>query len=256
MTRALRCHVMGAMALVAMVVAVGIPACNATPLPMPPSARVDPSRMSLTSAQTTTITLRGSAGAITPGDVELRVTGPFGLSERRVRPDGSFVATLSGTLDDVLFLERIEADRDRFLIAVQRAAAGGEAVEAAPMPDDRDGDESPDAIDCAPDDDAQGGRRCMSSTCVPVPEVCNGLDDDCDGVVDDEDICACPMPLERCGTECVDTTSDLDHCGGCDMPCGDAMTCTASTCQPAAAPCSTDADCAPGEVCLSGFCTS
>ncbi|MCC7539677.1 MAG: hypothetical protein IT379_25870 [Deltaproteobacteria bacterium] len=230
--------------------------CNATPLPMPPSARVDTTRMSLVSTQSSTVTLRGAPGALEPGDFDLRVTGPLGITERRVRPDGSFVATLSGTLADELFLERIEDDRDRFLVAVRRAAAGGEAVEPVPMPADRDGDESPDAIDCAPDDASQGGRRCEPATCSPLPEACNGLDDDCDGLVDDDGACTCAAPLERCADACVDTGTDPDHCGGCDMPCASGETCDARACVPAGATCSTDADCAAGEACVGGFCAA
>jgi hypothetical protein len=39
--------------------------------------------------------------------------------------------------------------------------------------------------------------------CAPMTEICNGLDDDCDGMIDDG----------------VDTSSDVMNCGGCGRPC-------------------------------------
>jgi hypothetical protein len=45
---------------------------------------------------------------------------------------------------------------------------------------------------------------------------------------------ACPAPMRLCGSTCVDTTADPDHCGRCDSPCmplaGSIPFCAASRC--------------------------
>lgn len=45
---------------------------------------------------------------------------------------------------------------------------------------------------------------------------------------------ACPAPTRLCGSACVDTTADPDHCGGCESPCvplaGSIPFCAASRC--------------------------
>ncbi|MFT5430330.1 MAG: hypothetical protein ACI9OJ_001004 [Myxococcota bacterium] len=78
---------------------------------------------------------------------------------------------------------------------------------------------------------ADGLSSCNSAE--PTVESCNGLDDDCDGVLDndscpagelcqcvgDECGCGCPPGLTLCGDECVDTTVSATHCGGCDTTC-------------------------------------
>jgi hypothetical protein len=54
-------------------------------------------------------------------------------------------------------------------------------------------------------------------------EKCNGLDDDCDGVADNDINCGsgdpCPAGQARCAGECVDITRSTMHCGRCDRPC-------------------------------------
>lgn len=37
--------------------------------------------------------------------------------------------------------------------------------------------------------------------------------------------------LTECGTECVDTATDENHCGGCDMPCDSQQACIDSACE-------------------------
>src|SRR5262249_47942683 len=44
----------------------------------------------------------------------------------------------------------------------------------------------------------------------------------------------CASGRTRCGTSCLDTTSDPLHCGGCDHACQTGETCSGSHCQPSA----------------------
>jgi Lectin C-type domain/Stigma-specific protein, Stig1 len=41
---------------------------------------------------------------------------------------------------------------------------------------------------------------------------------------------ACPSGTDRCGSECVDTSSESNHCGDCDTVCSTAQVCTAGSC--------------------------
>jgi len=71
---------------------------------------------------------------------------------------------------------------------------------------------------------------------IPGPEECNGADDDCDGLVDedfdicaggkmclcagDDCVCVCPEGLVDCGSGgCVEIQNDVAHCNGCNKPC-------------------------------------
>jgi hypothetical protein len=87
------------------------------------------------------------------------------------------------------------------------------------------------------------GEVRVPDDCVATTEVCNGVDDDCDGFVDDgtdralgceaavcvEGECVCP-PERICGAECVDTSRSFAHCGGCDMPCLPGLSCVDGAC--------------------------
>jgi hypothetical protein len=58
-----------------------------------------------------------------------------------------------------------------------------------------------------------GGGRCFRlGECHP--EVCNGLDDDCDGAIDED----------------WDFTTDSNHCGNCTTVCPSGTTCSAAVC--------------------------
>jgi photosystem II stability/assembly factor-like uncharacterized protein len=98
-------------------------------------------------------------------------------------------------------------------------------------------------------DEACGGDDCDDANQYVYPgaeELCNGLDENCDGVPDEsidfmrdpkncgscgfncqpaqvcwdgQCILECPGHLTRCGQECADFSVDLRHCGGCDSTC-------------------------------------
>ncbi len=95
-----------------------------------------------------------------------------------------------------------------------------------------------------------GLSDCDAAT--PTPEYCDGQDNDCDNMVDeDEDICSggkvcscdgpicgciCPAGLTDCGDGiCIDTKSDVAHCGGCgdacDAPHVETAACQAGICK-------------------------
>lgn len=114
--------------------------------------------------------------------------------------------------------------------------------------------------------DAMADVVVLGDGCVVGPEVCNGVDDDCDGAVDEpEDLPADPMNcgacgivcagetplcqrdgggvlscvamcsggLTECGGSCVDTETEPAHCGGCGSACALAnatVDCVAAEC--------------------------
>src|SRR5262249_7993036 len=98
------------------------PACGATPLPQPPST-VDPDAMTLTQATPGVVQLKGAAGAISPGDVAIRITLvlplPAALSPpptaTLVGKDGSFSASFAGARTDLFYIERLDPDHDVFI---------------------------------------------------------------------------------------------------------------------------------------------
>ncbi|MCA9575820.1 MAG: MopE-related protein [Polyangiales bacterium] len=91
---------------------------------------------------------------------------------------------------------------------------------------------------------ALGEMDCVDDalTCVSpdaIAELCNGIDDDCNGAVDngfdllsDEANCgtcglACANGLECCNGKCVNTAVDGANCGTCGSAAGDGLTCCA-----------------------------
>lgn len=105
---------------------------------------------------------------------------------------------------------------------------------------DRDGDGYP-PVSC-------GGTDCDDNHGLVNPsasETCNGVDDDCDGTVDDNltpvtgytcknGEVGCSEGYQLCGATCVDTMNDPTSCGGCGGP---------------------DSVCTTGEACVMGTCT-
>lgn len=72
--------------------------------------------------------------------------------------------------------------------------------------------------------------ECM---CVPLnlpeEEKCDGLDNDCNGLIDDGVTC-CSSPFFECNGQCVDFASDRFNCGICGRRCPGEQICRAGTC--------------------------
>jgi alpha-tubulin suppressor-like RCC1 family protein len=103
-------------------------------------------------------------------------------------------------------------------------------------------------------DGAAGWVCSYPSTYQQTESLCDGLDNDCNGTVDDEPaadaqcaaakgagfVCAggaCTCPKQVCGGACVDTQTDVANCGTCGHACPTLATCVAGQCQcPASKP--------------------
>lgn len=202
--RALLLHLTVPLVALAIALAASL-GCVGTPLPDPPSARAD--LMTLTDVPPNAVRLDGAMGAIDPGSdrpgaATLRVTNADFETFVVVPVDetGAFSAELAAALDGTLHLELVDPEGDVFLAAV---ALVGESVVEVDDGGDRDGDLSPDAVDCAPDDgslasrecpaecgtdaDCAVGEMCFGGVCsVMVTEICeNRVDDDLDGLTDE-----------------------------------------------------------------------
>jgi hypothetical protein len=63
---------------------------------------------------------------------------------------------------------------------------------------------------------------CDCTVLSPTEIGCNGLDDDCNGQIDEGS--------KTCGTTCVDLKNDANNCGSCGLVCGGGMICKAGVC--------------------------
>lgn len=167
--------------LILLVTALCASACNATPLPQPPS--IESAQLELRPSDDATV-LAASEGAVSDGfNGEVRVTAGAGRTARTVNADGSFLVSIPGAaLSDVHYIELIQGNEELYILAVQDL--GGGTVLAPPGPDE-DADGSPDAIDCAPTDETLVGQQC-APICIGTDVNCDGLDEDCDGTIDED----------------------------------------------------------------------
>jgi len=89
-----------------------------------------------------------------------------------------------------------------------------------------------------------GVVSCVANA-VPGADVCDGLDNDCDGVVD-PDPTACANPAQLCDRgQCVDRCDDATH------PCRAGLTCVGGLCKTSSC---AGVACAPGQRCVQGAC--
>jgi len=115
------------------------------------------------------------------------------------------------------------------------------------------------ATACATGTDCPEGQACIQNecrpACVPTTEVCDGLDNDCNGVVDD----GCLPPACTTDADCP-TLFSCDHAGyaeapGCCVPMADGTGCPADypacpgVCVRIPGACLHDGDCATGQAC-------
>lgn len=168
---------------------------------------------------------RGRSGALTPGVVVALSAGCVGASAS----------------DDAAGSRRDATSLERAIPVVFDAGAEAADKPAVDSP-------SPDSTLDAP----------IREDCAPTPERCNGLDDDCDGRVDEpEDAdpsCAIPQGRGACiGGRCylaacdadrgdcdrdlsngceTDLSSTVDHCGACGRRCGGFDACVTGVCGP------------------------
>lgn len=89
-----------------------------------------------------------------------------------------------------------------------------------------------------------GGDDCDDGNPSRAPgqdEVCDGIDNDCDGAVDRDASCsnlleschegACECPeANQCGTACVDMETDANNCGSCHHACAEGFSCDSGEC--------------------------
>lgn len=61
------------------------------------------------------------------------------------------------------------------------------------------------------------------------PEVCDGVDNNCNGEVDENGVC-CPAGTTFCGGVCADLNSDPNNCGSCGQACPLGQACNAGSC--------------------------
>ncbi|MEM9073590.1 MAG: hypothetical protein AAGE52_34180 [Myxococcota bacterium] len=73
----------------------------------------------------------------------------------------------------------------------------------------------------------------VEDACMPVEEICNSDDDDCDGVIDEDCRADCEAGTADCDddpTTCETDATTNDNCGGCGIVCGELQRCVDNAC--------------------------
>jgi cysteine-rich repeat protein len=210
-----------------------VAACEASPLPYPPDLRTD--LLSLTTGAHGDLVLAGGPGAARPPGMELRArnaTRPAEPAATRVAGDGSFTLAVDGDLADTLRLDRLASAGTSVLVHV--ASAGEPDVRRVPAPADTDGDGWADDIDCGAAD---------PHSFPGAAEVCDAVDNDCDGATDETPICG-GLPCAA-DADCADAafcdgseTCTLGTCAAGPLPsCDDGLPDTIDVCDPSLGAC-------------------
>ena len=91
-------------------------------------------------------------------------------------------------------------------------------------------------VECNADSHCSGGASCVNHVCQKI------------------DVCA-EQGLTECSGQCVDTNSDIQHCGSCDNVCLANELCIDKHCIPQLVPaCSTNMDCGDKQICKESAC--
>lgn len=147
------------------------------------------------------------------------------------------------------------------VLAFALSALAACAQRVSPVEDVASADAAESAVECARGEDCDDGVACTADQCragrcerIPLDARC-ASGDRCDPVAGCGDPrCppgryACPMPGGA--LRCVDTQTDVAHCGGCERPCAIAERCVAGAC--ARAPGGVGARCADVSACAEGL---
>ncbi len=214
----------------AVIVVMLLVGCIATPLPLPPE--MDPKRMELREVEVDQVRFIGDAGALEPPTGRAILVTNIDREESVLffsGDDGGFEVVLAGALGEVYRFSLHDTVDPRVLLECTTDGVGGVRDATVPPdtpedPADLDGDGFDNSVDC---DDANPAIN------PAAPETCDGLDNDCDGEID-----------EACADQCVDD-------GDCDdgLFCDGVEQCTLGQCSSPAPPDCDDGDSETLDIC-------
>jgi hypothetical protein len=116
-------------------------------------------------------------------------------------------------------------------------------------------------IPCSP------GVLCVEGDCLVIEDIlcsddctaegCEGELCDVGGQICTAGFCSCPNDFFECNGACVDVNIDVNHCGGCGIPCSDDESCEGGICISDVIieeGCGSGPACAEDEICVAGAC--